>query len=471
MSIKIYLPTQYFYFKKAINLYGQVKISKDDVIVYYIVESTFDFKPSANVMDIEPRHLRFLGCICSFKSCDEQNQCKKFNMRLCFTFDENKENISLTYVGIIPETLKHAKIILYENNIRKLFVTGKNVDHKCEECDYFELSRLVDLTLKSQKHENNAKKIILNIGHFLTGSPFVFFQYLFENILVNKLIEHTTVYKNFKEWKQTYGKGSRQPNIILDRVIGMLLMVVLFSLAIQPGDFLIKVSHAIIGNVYSLLNVLEGSPIGLKLNIHLNNFFLDCFKYHIALWSTFLDFIEPFERQVYFVIAFFGFLGFTFQIALLADLVSVIGLHSHCFYIYTKVLYNVENKGLSVLWQVVRGNRYNVLKGRIESHNYMNRQLYLATIFFSAILFLYPTTFVYYIVFGTLKVLTSGMLTLFDNFRRNFMCLPIESIMIWFVKGFCKLDCLKIKSNFPVDKEFFIDEHHKVDVSVFKIET
>ncbi|KAH8321126.1 hypothetical protein KR074_000977, partial [Drosophila pseudoananassae] len=399
MSIKIYLPTQYFYLKKPINLYGQVKISKDDVIVYYIVEATFDFNSSANVMNIESHHLSFLGCIC--KSCDEQNLCKKCNMRLCFTFDESKENICLTYVGITPGTLKHAKIILYETNIRKLFVTGKTNDHKCEECDYFELSRLVDLTLKFQKPKNNAKKIILNIGNFLTGSPFVFFQYLFENILVIKLIEHTTVYKNFKEWKQTYDKGSRQPNIILDRVIGMILMVVLFSLAIQPGDFLIKVSHAIIGHVYSLLNVLEGSPIGLKLNIHLNNFFLDCFKYHIALWSTFLDFIEPFERQVYFAIAFFGCLGFTFQIALLADLVSVIGLHSHCFYIYTKVLYNVENKGLCVLWQVVRGNRYNVLKGRIESHNYKNRQLYLATIFFSAILFLYPTTFVYYIVFAT----------------------------------------------------------------------
>lgn len=45
----------------------------------------------------------------------------------------------------------------------------------------------------------------------------------------------------------------------------------------------------IISQLYALLKVLEGSPIGLKLNIHLNNFFLDCFKYHIELWSTFLS--------------------------------------------------------------------------------------------------------------------------------------------------------------------------------------
>lgn len=48
----------------------------------------------------------------------------------------------------------------------------------------------------------------------------------------------------------------------------------------------------IISQLYSLLKVLEGSPIGLKLNIHLNNFFLDCFKYHIELWSTFLGMLE-----------------------------------------------------------------------------------------------------------------------------------------------------------------------------------
>lgn len=206
MSIIIYLPTQYFYSKKPVNLYGQVNISKDDVIVYYVVEATFAFKPITNVMDIGPHHLRFLGCICSSKSCDEKNQCHKFNMRLCFTYDERKENISLIYVGITPEHLKHTKIIIYERNIRKLFVTRNNFDHENEGCDFFELSRLVDLTVKTQKPKNDLKKSILKIGTFFAGSLLVFFQYFSANIFV-KVFEHTTVYKNFKEWKQTHDKG------------------------------------------------------------------------------------------------------------------------------------------------------------------------------------------------------------------------------------------------------------------------
>ncbi|KAI8035328.1 hypothetical protein M5D96_011876 [Drosophila gunungcola] len=113
---------------------------------------------------------------------------------------------------------------------------------------------------------------------------------------------------------------TRSANIALDRIMGMTLMLILFSLATQPGDFLIPISH--------------------------------------------VNFIEPLVRQVFLAIGAFGSLGLTFQIALLVDLISVIGLHSHCFYIYTKVLYNVERKGLSVLWQVVRGNRFNMLKGK-----------------------------------------------------------------------------------------------------------
>lgn len=45
-----------------------------------------------------------------------------------------------------------------------------------------------------------------------------------------------------------------------------------------------------------------------------------------------------------------------------------------------------------------------IFTDRIEAHNFMNRQLYLSTIIFSTILFLFPTTLVYYVVFATVSV-------------------------------------------------------------------
>ncbi|XP_017063659.1 uncharacterized protein LOC108102918 [Drosophila eugracilis] len=480
MSIKIYLPTSFYYLKKPTNLYGQVQINEDNVVAYYIVEAA-DLEFRDKTINHESSNMRFLGSILNDDFSADQNQYLKFNMRLCFTYNSSQSNISLVYIGITPEYLKHIKLILYEKQMmRNLFVSGKSVKHlpieydnnDSNDCDFLELSRLTQSPVETQNNpKTNTKKSLLYVLNIIADSPITMFKYIAENIFVNSIMVHTTIYKHFKEWQLTCDKRSCLANIALDRILGIILMLILLSLAAQPGDFLIQISHYVIDELYILLKVLEGSPIGLKLNIHLNNFFLDCFKYHIELWSTFLDFIEPLVRQVFLAIGAFGCLGLTFQMALLVDLISIIGLHSHCFYIYTKVLYNVERKGLSVLWQVVRGNRYNILKGRTESHNYMNRQLYLATIFFSAILFLFPTTLVYYIVFAALKALTFATLSIFEFCRRKILYLPIESCLKRLLKGCHDIDCLQIKDFSSHEKAFLIHKQQKINVTVYKITT
>lgn len=54
------------------------------------------------------------------------------------------------------------------------------------------------------------------------------------------------------------------------------------------------------------------------------------------MWYT-LDIIEPAVRQLFVPIALFGAMGLSYQLAMLSDLIAVIGLHAHCFYIYTAV--------------------------------------------------------------------------------------------------------------------------------------
>lgn len=44
-----------------------------------------------------------------------------------------------------------------------------------------------------------------------------------------------------------------------------------------------------------------------------------------------------------------------------------------------------------------------MLRDRVESHEYMNRQLFLATLTFAVLLFLLPTILVYYVVFATVN--------------------------------------------------------------------
>lgn len=108
-----------------------------------------------------------------------------------------------------------------------------------------------------------------------------------------------------------------------------------------------------------MLQSLQGSPIGLKLNVQLNKFLLDCFGYHVELWATFLGnyyksyknftiiinptfitfaaIIEPCIRQLFIPFISLGFIGLSYQLALLTDLISIMGLHAHCFSIYAAV--------------------------------------------------------------------------------------------------------------------------------------
>lgn len=97
---------------------------------------------------------------------------------------------------------------------------------------------------------------------------------------------------------------------------------------------------------------------------------------------------------------------------------------------FNSSLYRLEIVGLKALWCIVLGRRKNVLKSkcqqlhkikilhhslisvlsdRMESYDYKHSQLFLATLFFSGLLFLLPTVLVYYVVFSTVSELIANI--------------------------------------------------------------
>lgn len=73
-------------------------------------------------------------------------------------------------------------------------------------------------------------------------------------------------------------------------------------------------------------------------------------------------------------------------------------------------LYHNQLAAIDALWRVLRGLRRNELKARVESHDYTNSQLYLATMFFAAMLFLLPTVLLYYVVFAFVRIMPAFQL-------------------------------------------------------------
>jgi hypothetical protein len=64
-------------------------------------------------------------------------------------------------------------------------------------------------------------------------------------------------------------------------------------------------------------------------------------------------------------------------------------------------LYSLQVSGLVALWRLFLGQKHNPLRGRVDSCHYSPDQLFVGTLAFTILLFLLPTTFMYYIVFTT----------------------------------------------------------------------
>ena len=99
-----------------------------------------------------------------------------------------------------------------------------------------------------------------------------------------------------------------------------------------------------------------GVPVGLKLNRPLSTVLGKFFLYHLYLWKTYIGMnpihcssqhlnnpsfwftsdviMRPLISNIISISSTIGFIGLSFQMALLSDLITLASLHSYCFYIY-----------------------------------------------------------------------------------------------------------------------------------------
>ena len=94
-----------------------------------------------------------------------------------------------------------------------------------------------------------------------------------------------------------------------------------------------------------LIRWLMGIPIGMKLNSPLNEFLGKFFLHHVRLWLEYIQMIlmafVP-KNELLFWPFYVTCLGFSFFIAMLSDVVSLLTFHVYCFYVYATRLYGLQ---------------------------------------------------------------------------------------------------------------------------------
>ncbi|XP_055641582.1 uncharacterized protein LOC129778601 [Toxorhynchites rutilus septentrionalis] len=441
MNVKIYLSSKLVENCTFCQLFGLIEVQRDE-IRFVVLDSKL----------LPGTYL--IGEICSEsdyrrlqESTDPTTQhrdallLEENFLRLSISDRGRIKHVTTKVKGVTIETLNKVLIIYDEKGFGNLAENVLPMDENGN--DLLHLARLI----KSSKPRKN-----LTIQDFLEYSTHSRFIKTMRCVLgplaliLRVLFRKTALFYHFSEWTasiETKGYKSAKWALIFDIGFGVavLSMVLYFG---NPGVHFMGNAEIVVHYLRELLQTLRGSPIGLKLNAPLNDFFLNCFLYHVDLWWTFLIIVSPAIHFLFIPLSILGLLGLSFQLAMLSDLIILISLHAHCFYIYAAVLYRIEIGGIRALCRIVLGKKKNVLRDRVESHEYMNRQLFLATLTFAVLLFLLPTILVYYVVFATLRFGIYCVSYLLMTIRRTILQFPFAGMIRWIRGVYTNLDSLEI---------------------------
>lgn len=180
-----------------------------------------------------------------------------------------------------------------------------------------------------------------------------------------------------------------------------------------------------------LLNYLMGSPIGLKLNHAFNHALGSFFFYNINLWRMFIQGLFPTLLTYMQFLVKLGVFGFSFQLAIISDVLSLTTFHVYCIYVYAAKLFQLQLRSIVSLWRLFIGRKYNPLRERVDSCQYSQHQLFIGTLGFTIFLFLLPTTTLYYVVFTTLRIIFLTINGILYRVRYVLRCLPLYITLLW----------------------------------------
>lgn len=214
-------------------------------------------------------------------------------------------------------------------------------------------------------------------------------------------------------------------SFLVDVALGMLLISWLYreNHISNLANALVPAADHVAKELDKLLQWLMGAPAGLKMNRALDQVLGRFFLYHIHLWISYIHLMSPFVEGILWYGGLSACLGLTFALSLLSDMVALLTFHIYCFYVYGARLYCMKIYGLSSLWRLFRGKKWNVLRQRVDSCSYDLDQLFIGTLLFTILLFLLPTTALYYLVFTLLRlvvVLFQGVIHLSVDFINSF---------------------------------------------------
>lgn len=147
-----------------------------------------------------------------------------------------------------------------------------------------------------------------------------------------------------------------------------------------------------------------GVPGGFKLNTPLDHFLGDKFLTVLGFVKNIYLMAEPCIWCTVTIIVVSSFGGLTVGLSLLYDFLSFLNLCTTSLFIFAARIFSIQLSALRSLARLFMGKKWNKLRMRVDSCDFDMSRLLLGTVLFTILLFLVPTTAMYYLVFAFLRM-------------------------------------------------------------------
>jgi len=142
------------------------------------------------------------------------------------------------------------------------------------------------------------------------------------------------------------------------------------------------------------------APLGFKLNSQLDSLFGSMFLLVSHWWYLITSYIAPYAQWLLVVAGGIAVLGggLSIVVAAACDTVAFVSLHVRLLLAQFSVVYRLQLGGIVALLKLVVGKKQNVLRKRIDTLETDTAQFYLGSTLLIALVFLFQTTFAYYVL-------------------------------------------------------------------------
>jgi len=203
--------------------------------------------------------------------------------------------------------------------------------------------------------------------------------------------------------------------VTMDILFGILTAVIIFY---KPHAIFepIQKAYLYLNNhvLQSVVSWLMGSPAGLQMNRNLVMFLGTVSLTVVSYWDAVIlsvitsDYIDM-EFRIAIVLCLFSVTGVSVLLSALIDFSAI--AFFHIFFVYAGLtrLWHLTVRIIFTFTHLFRGKKYNILKLRVDGHEFDIEQLILGTVFFAVVVFMLPSVMVCYLSF---LLLWSGVLLL-----------------------------------------------------------